>query len=55
MIDSRTYRAWVLLGSVQQFRGRKSEAIAAYERAMKLGPNHPMASEIESVLLELRR
>lgn len=54
-IDSRSYRAWVLKGSVEQFRGRKSQAIKAYERAMKLGPNHPMAPEIESVLSELRR
>ncbi len=54
-IDARSYRAWVLKGSAEQFLGRNENAIRAYERARELGPNHPMAPEIDSVIEQLRR
>ena len=54
-IDPRSYRAWVLKGSVSQFRGRKQQALSAYEHAIELGPEHPMTSELRTVMAGLRR
>ncbi|MEM7675439.1 MAG: hypothetical protein AAF449_05490 [Myxococcota bacterium] len=53
MLNRRSFRAWVLKGSVQQFKKNNRKALAAYRRALKLGPNHEMSDEIRSVVEQL--
>lgn len=48
--DPKFYRAWVLKGSVAQFKGQAGAARSAYEKAIALEPQHPMTPEIQSVL-----
>jgi hypothetical protein len=49
-IDARFYRGWVLKGSVLQFLGRKKPAADAYNRAVKLEPDHPMSPELRTIV-----
>ncbi len=49
-LDRRSFRAWVLKGSVLQFQGKKKRAMAAYARALKLGPDHPMSDQVRAVM-----
>lgn len=51
--DPKFYRAWVLKGSVAQFRGQAGAARTSYEKAIALEPQHPMTPEIQSVLASL--
>lgn len=51
--DPKFYRAWVLKGSVAQFKGQAGAARTSYEKAIALEPQHPMTPEIQSVLASL--
>ena len=52
-LNDRSYRAWVLKGSVKQFQERLREAVQAYRRAVELGPAHGMTPEIRAVIRSL--
>lgn len=54
-MDRRSFRAWVLKGSVLQFQRRNAEALKAYQRALKLGPDHPMSGQLRAVIGALER
>lgn len=54
-LDRRSFRAWVLKGSVLQFQRRDLQAVDAYERALKLGPDHPMSGQLRAVVASLQR
>ncbi len=54
-LDRSNFRAWVLKGSVLQFRGRNKAAKRAYQRGLNLAPDHPMSGEIRMVVKELDR
>lgn len=54
-LNRRSFRAWVLKGSVQQFQRKTRGALAAYRRALKLGPEHEMSDEIRAVVAQLER
>ncbi|MBK6684840.1 MAG: hypothetical protein IPG45_10230 [Deltaproteobacteria bacterium] len=51
--DPKFYRAWVLKGSVAQFKGQAGAARTSYQKAIALEPQHPMSPEIQSVLASL--
>ncbi len=50
--DSATARAHVLGGAIAGLRGRHAEAIAAYEQALALDPDHAMARYNLAALLQ---
>lgn len=54
-LDRRSYRAWVLKGSVLQFQQKREAALRAYRRALKLGPEHPMTPQIRVIVRGLER
>ncbi|MCB9645489.1 MAG: tetratricopeptide repeat protein [Deltaproteobacteria bacterium] len=54
-LDRRSFRAWVLKGSVLQFQRRDQQALEAYQRALVLGPSHPMSDEIRALVSQLER
>ena len=54
-LDRRSFRAWVLKASVLQFEQHPRRALAAYRRALQLGPNHEMSAEIQAVVEQLER
>ncbi len=54
-LNRRSFRAWVLKGSVQQFKDRPRRALAAYRRALKLGPDHAMSDELRAVIEQLEQ
>lgn len=49
-INPKFYRGWVLKGSVLQFLGKRKQAADAYNRALKLEPDHPMSSELRTIV-----
>lgn len=49
-IDPKFYRAWVLKGSVLQFLGKRKQAAEAYNRAVKLEPDHAMSPELRTIV-----
>lgn len=53
-LDARSFRAWVLKGSVLQFQGKNTRALAAYARALELGPDHPMSDQVRAVMGSLK-
>lgn len=54
-LDRRSFRAWVLKGSVLQFQRKDKRALDAYQRALKLGPDHPMSDQLRAVVGALER
>ena len=54
-LNRQSFRAWVLKGTVQQFAKQSRQALAAYRRALILGPNHEMSDEIRAVVAQLER
>jgi tetratricopeptide (TPR) repeat protein len=49
----RVFEGWVIRGSAFQFAGQTDRAIAAYERAIALDPEHRRAEEVRRVLRQL--
>lgn len=47
-------KAHLIIGTIYQVKGRKAEAIDAYDRFLKLAPNGRDSSEVRSILQRLR-
>lgn len=46
----RAFESWAVRGSALQFAGDAKAAVEAYQRALRIGPEHPRAAELRSVI-----
>lgn len=48
-IDPKSYRGYILRGSIQQFQGSGRAAVQSYRAALGISPAHPMSPELREV------
>jgi hypothetical protein len=53
-IDAKSYRGYILRGSIQQFQGSAQSAVQSYRTALAISPAHPMSPELREVTERLQ-
>lgn len=53
-IDPKSYRGYILRGSIQQFQGSAQSAVQSYRTALAISPTHPMSPELREVTERLQ-
>jgi hypothetical protein len=53
-IDTKSYRGYILRGSIQQFQGSAQSAVQSYRTALAISPAHPMSPELREVTERLQ-
>lgn len=53
-IDAKSYRGYILRGSIQQFQGSAQSAVQSYRTALAISPTHPMSPELREVTERLQ-
>ena len=54
LLSPREVEAHLIVGVCEEALGRKPEALAAFERFLKIAPDHPYATSIQSDVTRLR-